>query len=282
MDWIISATCETWLDVSLWVLRLSVVFAVLTYFMPCNRGMHWWKNLRAASTDLLHWFVTPLVLRVCHTVVLTLAIAFLFGGEQPGFATLRELPFWQQCLAILLLQDVMLYWLHRAFHTRSAWKIHAVHHSPTVLDWPSAGRNHIVNHLLTVVLVDVATRLLGFAPAAIVLLAPLQVFYSSMVHANLNWSFGPLRYVFASPVFHRWHHTTEAEGLDKNFASTFAFLDLLFGTFYLPPGKVPEQFGVDDPSFPEGYFGQQLYPFLSPASSPAPEAAKVAPRRQAA
>ena len=26
-------------------------------------------------------------------------------------------------------------------------------------------------------------------------------------------------YVLASPVFHRWHHTSEAEGLDQNFAA---------------------------------------------------------------
>jgi WD40 repeat protein len=62
-------------------------------------------------------------------------------------------------------------------------------------------------------------------------------------------------------VFHRWHHTQQEEGLDKNFASTFPFLDVIFGTFYMPAGKLPEQFGNGDPDFPEGFWGQFLHPF---------------------
>src|SRR5260221_270130 len=134
MDWITTA-CDSWLDTLVWLIRLGVLFAVLVYFMPCNRGMFWWKNLRATCTDLLYWFTTPLIGRVCQTLLLTAGIALLFGDTPPGFAALRELPVWQQCLAILLLQDVMLYWIHRAFHTRPGWKFHAIHHSPTVLDW---------------------------------------------------------------------------------------------------------------------------------------------------
>ena len=85
----------------------------------------------------------------------------------------------------------------------------------------STGRFHPINNLLEFTLADVAVLLMGFSPAALVVLTPFNLIYSAMVHANLNWTFGPLRYVFASPVFHRWHHTTQEEGLDKNFASTF-------------------------------------------------------------
>src|SRR5262249_8355033 len=86
------------------------------------------------------------------------------------------------------------------------------------------------------------------------------------------WTFGPLRYVLASPVFHRWHHTTQEEGLNRNFAPTFPFLDLAFGTFYMPPGKLPERFGNGEPDYPEGFFGQLLRPLWMPASA--------APRRR--
>jgi hypothetical protein len=96
-----------------------------------------------------------------------------------------------------------------------------------------------------------------------------------MVHANLNWTFGPLRYLLASPVFHRWHHTLEGEGLNKNFAPTFPFLDLIFGTFYMPPGKLPEQFGNGEPDFPEGFLGQLIYPLMKKKPQPEPIAIKV-------
>jgi sterol desaturase/sphingolipid hydroxylase (fatty acid hydroxylase superfamily) len=87
------------------------------------------------------------------------------------------------------------------------------------------------------------------------------VVYSTMVHANLNWTFGPLRFVFASPVFHRWHHSAEESGNNKNFASTFPMLDVIFGTFHMPPGQLPEHFGNGEDDFPEDFWGQFLYPF---------------------
>jgi sterol desaturase/sphingolipid hydroxylase (fatty acid hydroxylase superfamily) len=260
MEWIVTIG-DSCVETLSWLTALAVVFAFLVWLMPCNRGMFWWKDVRAAGTDLLYWFVTPLLVRVCRTFILAAAIAFLFGSNSAGFQVARELPVWQQCLAILLIQDVMLYWIHRAFHTRLAWSFHAVHHSPTVVDWLSASRNHLVNNLLSFFLADIVVQLLGFSPSALILLAPFNIIYSSMVHANLNWTFGPLRYVFASPVFHRWHHTTESAGINKNFAPTFPILDLLFGTFYMPPGKVPEHFGNGAHDFPEDFWGQLIHPF---------------------
>ena len=68
----------------------------------------------------------------------------------------------------------MLYWIHRGFHTRLAWKFHAVHHSPKVLDWLSSARFHLLNTLLEFTLVDVVVLLLGFSPAALVAAGPFN------------------------------------------------------------------------------------------------------------
>jgi sterol desaturase/sphingolipid hydroxylase (fatty acid hydroxylase superfamily) len=260
MDWLVSVG-DFWLLTLGWLAGLAVAFGVLARLMPCNPGMYWWTDLRAAGTDFFYWFVVPLFMRVFRTMMLTAGLWLLFGGRDPSFAPVRGLPLWQQCLAVLVIQDVLLYGIHRAFHTRLAWRFHAVHHSPAVLDWTAVARFHPVNNLLAFVVADVAVLLVGFSPAALVALAPFNLVYSAMVHANLNWTFGPLRYVLASPVFHRWHHTTQAEGMDKNFASTFPLLDVIFGTFYMPRGKLPEQFGSDDPHFPEDFWGQFLHPF---------------------
>jgi sterol desaturase/sphingolipid hydroxylase (fatty acid hydroxylase superfamily) len=275
MEWT-AALWNDWLLTLFSVTALAIVFAALVRLMPCNRGMYWWTNVPAALTDLCYWFVTPILVRMFRAVLMIAGIAFLFGGRAPGFAFVQELPTWQQCLAIQLGQDVILYWMHRGFHTPVGWRFHAVHHSPTVLDWLSASRNHAINNLLTFVLAEVVVLLMGFSPAALMILAPINVVWSSMVHANLNWSFGPLRYLLASPVFHRWHHTLEAEGLNKNFAPTFPFLDLIFGTFYMPPGKLPEHFGNGERDFPEGFLGQLVYPFTKrqvPEKSPQRKAA---------
>ena len=54
--------------------------------------------------------------------------------------------------------------------------------------------------------------LAGISPDAMVWLAPFTTFHSAFVHANLRWTLGPLKYVIATPVFHRWHHTGLDEG----------------------------------------------------------------------
>ena len=66
----------------------------------------------------------------------------------------------------------------------------------------------------------------------------------------------------ASPEFHRWHHTSEEEGRDKNFAGLFPFIDMAFGTFYLPAGKHPTIFGARGGApVPPDFWGQLIYPF---------------------
>jgi sterol desaturase/sphingolipid hydroxylase (fatty acid hydroxylase superfamily) len=270
-------TLDFWLMTTCRLVLMTGVFALLVRLMPCNPGMYWWKNLRGAVTDFLYWFAVPLFLNNCRTLLLAWGILFLYDGQEPNLLPVAGWPWWQQCLTILVLQDPLLYALHRLFHTRLGWRVHAVHHSPQVLDWFSAARFHPVNQFLSFTLADVAVLLLGFSPLALLYLNPFNVFYSAMVHANLNWTFGPLRYVLASPVFHRWHHTTEAAGIDKNFASTFPVLDLLFGTFYMPADRLPAEFGSGDPHFPEDLLGQFLYPFLpaTPAITAEPAADKV-------
>jgi WD40 repeat protein/sterol desaturase/sphingolipid hydroxylase (fatty acid hydroxylase superfamily) len=268
MDWLVTIG-DFWLNTLAWLTGFAIAFGILARLTPCNPGMYWWKDLRAAAVDSLYWFVVPLFMRIGRTLLLIAGLLLFFGGRDPEFLPVKNLPLWQQGMAILLIQDVLLYWLHRLFHTRLAWKFHAIHHSPKVLDWMSAARFHPINQLLAFSFADVAVLLMGFSPMALLALAPFNVIYSALVHANLNWTFGPLRYVFASPVFHRWHHTSPEEGGDKNFASTFPFLDLLFGTFYMPAGKLPEEFGVAEHDFPEGFWGQFIHPFkrpLAPAS----------------
>jgi sterol desaturase/sphingolipid hydroxylase (fatty acid hydroxylase superfamily) len=267
MDWLADAG-DYWLNTLGWLAGLTIAFAVLARLMPCNRGMYWWKDLRAAATDSIYWFMVPLFLRVGQTLMLMAGMKLLFGGKESQLLPVKDLPVWVQCAAILLIQDVQLYLMHRIFHSRLAWRFHAVHHSPKMLDWTSTTRFHPVNNLLSFTLADVVVLLIGFSPEALVALVPFNLMYSAMTHANLNWTFGPLRYVFASPVFHRWHHTTQEQGIDKNFASTFPVLDVIFGTFYMPVGELPEQFGNGDPDFPGDFWGQLLYPFVRRRPSP--------------
>ena len=127
------------------------------------------------------------------------------------------------------------------------------------LDWLSAYRRHPIELMLMSSL-NVWLWVLTFSPVALALYSTVTAIVNYLPHANLNWTYGPLRYVFVSPVYHRWHHTgVEAGGL-KNYANMFSCLDLMFGTYYLPVDAPPTNFGCPGEGVPEHFWGQMLYP----------------------
>ena len=88
----------------------------------------------------------------------------------------------------------------------------------------------------------------GISPNIMLWVGPFTTFHSAFVHANLNWTLGPFKYVLATPVFHRWHHTALEEGGNTNFAGTFPIWDILFGTFRMPESRLPDDYGKDEPA----------------------------------
>ena len=60
-------------------------------------------------------------------------------------------------------------------------------------------------------------------------------------------------------MFHRWHHAAEAEGLNRNFAGMFPFIDLAFG---VPHAARPQsaRYGIPEDDVPGTMWGQ-LVPF---------------------
>jgi sterol desaturase/sphingolipid hydroxylase (fatty acid hydroxylase superfamily) len=248
------------------VVVLGTAFAVLSFFWACNPGRPWWHK-RELVTDLCYWILIPLIARYLRIGLLVLGAAALFGITKAdgliafyenGHGPLAQLPLAAQAAVFLIGSDVMNYWIHRGFHRATLWRYHAVHHSSEDLDWVSAARFHPINTFLGTVATDVVLLLAGISPNVLVFLGPFTVAHSAFVHANLNWTLGPFRYVIAGPMFHRWHHTSAERGGEKNFASTFPFLDVLFGTFYMPEGVRPDAYGVADRNFPPGFGAQML------------------------
>ena len=206
-------------------LALALVFSVLAHFWACNPGKPWWRK-RELVTDLCYWFLVPLFARVFRIGLLVLGAGLLFGIHDAddliafydnGHGPLSTLPLWLQAVLFLVAADFMMYWLHRMFHGGGFWKYHAIHHSSEDVDWISAARFHPVNLLLGTIGVDVVLLMAGISPNVMLWLGPFNIFHSAFVHANLNWTLGPFRYVVATPVFHRWHHTSPRRGRRHQF-----------------------------------------------------------------
>jgi sterol desaturase/sphingolipid hydroxylase (fatty acid hydroxylase superfamily) len=143
------------------------------------------------------------------------------------------------------------------------WPFHAVHHSSEHLDWLSSMRFHPVNDALSRVCQAVPLVLLGFAPAAVVCMIPVVVAFIVVTHADVPWTWGPLRLVVVSPVYHQWHHSSEPEAVDKNFAGVLVVWDWLFNTLYLPRNRRPLGYGVLGDRVPNEFLRLLAYPFTT-------------------
>jgi len=206
-------------------------------------------------TDLAYWFVMPLLGKPLLTAVLVLgALPLLLVRGPTGPAAALPLPV--QALLVVVITDFLNYWLHRLHHG-ALWRTHAVHHSSEDLDWLSSVRVHPLNTLCQRLPAAMLLLIAGFDLASLGGAAGFLALYGLLLHARVDWDFGPLRRVIASPAFHRWHHSSER---DCNYAGLLPLWDLLFGTFYLPE-RAPTRFGVRGEPLPEGLLAQLAWPF---------------------
>jgi sterol desaturase/sphingolipid hydroxylase (fatty acid hydroxylase superfamily) len=260
LSYIIVVMIPTFVFTIGWLVIGLTVFGSLHWMFAAQRQPFWRSDM---TTDLTYWFLGPLIYGYIALVAHSYAVDYAHLDRIASIVTARlaNLSVLTQAAIILLLTDLLQYWGHRLFHHQPLWRFHCIHHAPRQVDWLSSTRLHPLNFVLYSTLINLLISLLGFSPEAFFFLVPFNMLFSFMVHANLNWTFGPFRYVIASPVFHRWHHTYAAQGGNKNFAPTFPFLDFAFGTFYMPKGQVPFTFGTPDNNVPNDFLGQLFYPF---------------------
>ena len=259
-------------SVAIGLVVLGVLFGVLERLVPAVAGQP--RIRRGTWVDVGWFFVTPLFSKGISRVAIVLVLVGVAAASGVPIRTdamqeflapraaLAALPWGVQLVLLLLVADLCGYASHRWLHASPRlWPLHAVHHSSTAVDWLSAGRVHPLNDVVTRLAQSVPIVLIGFDPTIVAAYVPVLVFYAVLVHANVDWTFGPLRWVLASPVFHRWHHAAEAEGLNRNFAGMFPFLDLAFGTFHMPRDRRPARFGIPEDDVPETMWGQLVYRF---------------------
>jgi sterol desaturase/sphingolipid hydroxylase (fatty acid hydroxylase superfamily) len=230
---------------------------------------------RERLTDVAHVFFNTVVTQpIVKVLGLLTFLAFVLVFRLPHDrshlydvwhheARFAGMPIFVQAPLAVLFADLTGYWVHRAFHWGTLWRFHAVHHSSRVLDWLAGARNHPIAEGLTTVVSAATLLLLGFDPRVLVVLGPLGL-YAVTLHANVSWGTSFVRYVFVTPLFHRWHHAHPDALPDSrrggvNFAGLLPIWDLLFGTFYAPRMQ-PVSFGSDAP-VPPRFLSQLVFPF---------------------
>jgi sterol desaturase/sphingolipid hydroxylase (fatty acid hydroxylase superfamily) len=249
-----------WLTALWWLLPYGVIFTILERLL--GKAEPEQRIFRKGFTgDLLHSFINP-VLAAPIVAVAFAAFQTLVGGLNESTAPwVSSFPFWAQVLAAILAGDIIGYWRHRLLHMKYGWPFHAVHHSSDELDWLSNDRVDVGENLVTAVLAAAGLFCLGFSTEVAIIQIYARRTYGIFLHCNITWSYGWLDWIFVSPRCHRWHHSADPRAIDKNFATFFSFLDLLFGTYFMPRGELPQQLGLIREKMPDGYVAQVTYPY---------------------
>ena len=143
-------------------------------------------------------------------------------------------PLWLVTLIALVARDFCDYTIHRLMHQVGwLWPAHAAHHSDTHVNVFTTFRVHAAETILMSLTYIVLLTWLQM-PQALPFAFALAMLHNMYVHMNVGWDHGPLKYLIASPAFHRWHHADAAEVQGKNLANIMPIWDVLFGTYHMP------------------------------------------------
>lgn len=173
---------------------------------------------------------------------------------------IKSQPFLLQAFEVLIFSDFLIYWGHRLQHKIDfLWRFHKVHHSAEHLDWLAAHREHPIDSIYTIGLINLPAFIMGFSLSSIAGVIAFRGIWAIYIHSNVRLPLGPLRILIGAPELHHWHHDLDRRA--GNYANISPIMDVIFGT-YKCPDKEPEKFGIKEPS-PKSYLGQLIEPMLT-------------------
>lgn len=192
----------------------------------------------------------------------------LIGVSVSNFQLLEinSLPFFARILIFFVVVDFVQWWTHRLLHrSEFLWNFHKVHHSVKQMGFAAHLRYHwmepvIYNSLRYIPLAIIG----GFSAQDVAFVHFFNITVGHLNHANINWDYGFLKYIFNNPKMHIWHHSKELPEERKygvNFGLTLSIWDYLFKTNYVPySGRDIEIGFAGDENFPKSFLEQELYP----------------------
>jgi sterol desaturase/sphingolipid hydroxylase (fatty acid hydroxylase superfamily) len=245
------------LGTGLSLLFLVAVFRPLELAFPAKKQrffrQDWFTDLLFLLGQYLLW----------NALVFWCLVQFhgtLTGIVPPEFRnSVRSQPFWLQVLQVILLSDFCVYWGHRLQHRWSfLWRFHSVHHSAQHLDWLAAHREHPLDTVYTLTLINLPAFVLGFPLETLAGFIAFRGVWAIYIHSNVRLPIGPLRAILGAPELHHWHHDRNRDA--GNYGNVCPLMDLIFGT-YVCPDHEPESFGINQPT-PSTWFGYMIQPLL--------------------
>ena len=226
--------------------------------------------VESVSTVVLLLLTQPLIL-----LATALGMGELFPEAEGVISTW---PIWSKVLLLLIFDDMMQYWWHRASHTLPwLYKLHRPHHNAAYLSVRVVYRNNLFYYaMMPGIWFSGILLYLGMGWVyAVYLVIKLTVI--SGAHSDVRWDaplyrikwLSPLMWVvertISTPATHSAHHGKHAADGVTNYKGNYGNLlflwDVIFGTAKITR-RYPEEMGVED--LPETTVGEQLlWPLIS-------------------
>ncbi len=220
-------------DVLASFIYLACLFGPLECAFPARGGQNsfrreWFVDVGFFAGQYLIW--VPCIFWLLHACSFWLDAIITF----PFREAVGRQPFWLQVVTLVIISDFLLYWMHRLQHKVDfLWRFHATHHTATRLDWLAAYREHPVDALLTIGVINLPFLVAGFRIESIAMFAAFRGLWAIYIHANVRLPLGFFAYLIGSPQFHHWHHDVARNR--GNYANLCPLWDVLFGTAYHAP-----------------------------------------------
>jgi sterol desaturase/sphingolipid hydroxylase (fatty acid hydroxylase superfamily) len=197
----------------------------------------------------------------------------VFGVENLVAIELSAMPLWARLILLLLMMELVSYWIHRLLHQFEwAWEFHKIHHSAPQIDVFNAARLHFGERLIYQFFSYVPLSMVGFGVTNMFYVGLFTTIFSNLTHANVRLPIGPLKYIINTPQLHIWHHENEYHKRGNvNFGDSLIVWDIVFRTFYLPKEPVDTSqlaLGFDGvEEYPQTFIAQTILPFKTIAQS---------------
>jgi sterol desaturase/sphingolipid hydroxylase (fatty acid hydroxylase superfamily) len=237
---------------------LSLVFIPMEKVFPAKKNQ---KTFRPHWITDLFYFLGQYLLWGFLVIWILSYFSFWLNEIVPSeFRNIiKKQANWIQIIEVVILSDFLIYWGHRLQHKVDfLWRFHKVHHSSDHLDWLAAHREHPLDSIYTIGIINLPAFIMGFSLEALTGLIAFRGIWAIYIHSNVKLPLGILGKIIGSPELHHWHHDLERDR--GNYANISPMMDIIFGT-HTSPKEEPKQFGIKE-SFPKSYLGQLIHPIF--------------------
>jgi sterol desaturase/sphingolipid hydroxylase (fatty acid hydroxylase superfamily) len=261
-----------WNNYFYWLLAISVIVWLLEILFP------WRTNQSIVRKDfwldgfyiLFNFFLFSLII---YNAVSNVAVAFFsdmlsrIGIKNMVAINLQALPVAVKFIIMFVVADFIQWNIHRLLHkSKVLWQFHKVHHSVEEMGFAAHFRFHFMETIIYKTLQYLPLAMLGFGLTDFFIVHIISVAIGHLNHSNLNWTYGPLKYVFNNPVMHLQHHSKKLppNSYGVNFGLSLSLWDYLFKTNHLPDnGKNANTvLGFSgDANYPDTFLKQTTQPF---------------------